>query len=259
MKYLHGPFGYQTVWIVVPFVCLLIWLFNSYRMGKFSSFLKFHLGKSFWIVAGIILVLVPTVFLMIPRAFGMKEIDISEIDEYPELERELTEYQEKYDNIYPAGKFYRITVGNYFSQDTALVLPCYEAVFRTVPQHGDTKFSSKIVLLTAGEEIGELCLRDFSVEIVVGDETFVSSKAEMDHGLYSVNDNFYRYAVPKLEVLAGVRYGVDWNIGTSGTADEENELAEGSFLWNYKLFVYGKEISTVVDEQIFGEYILNAT
>ncbi len=62
MKYPHfSELSYKVGLIAIPVVALFVWLFNSYRMGKFS---KHNKDCRLWIAGGVFFTLFVIAFLI---------------------------------------------------------------------------------------------------------------------------------------------------------------------------------------------------
>ena len=251
MKLLHGPNGYQYAWFVIPVVGLFVWLYNSWKLGKFR-----HMTASGKIkVLGVmILAVVAGGCLLDERVLDSYLIPAEQLSAYPELEEEYL----RQDDAAVGQSIVVVEVGNLFQSREVYLLPCYETEIRNVPRYGNSHWITEVLIL-GGED--EVSLRNLELQLDVGQETMISSRVELNGGqwLYDMGTDLAVKLEKEISLPAGEGFRVLVTASTSGTAETENLTVPGAFAWNYDLYYDNAKVAEIRDDIISGTYIVNAT
>jgi len=257
MRYMHTPAGYDYYWIVIPVVGLFVVLFNAYRMGKFrdSSLRGKVVGTAVLAVAA-----VAALSLLNERVLDSYLVPSDGLAAYPDLEEAFLDQQEGI-----AGEqIVVVEMGNLFWSHEVYLIPCYDAVIRDVPQNGQTHWSAAVWVIGTEpdkEEFSAIELRNLELKMDFGEETFLSSKVELNGGedLYDMGTDRRVLLKDGILLPAGEKYSIGALAGTSHLAEVENKEVQGSFIWSYDLYLDGIKVAEIRHDTICGTYLINAT
>lgn len=250
MRYIHSAAGQEYYWLIIPLVGMFVVLFNANRMGKIR---EIGFGGKVKIMAIVVLSLVAVVCLTKERVLDSYLLPYANLSAYPNLEEAFIEQED----AVAGEQIVVVEVGNLFSSHEVYLLPCYSASTGDVPQNGQTHWYTEIFVL--GDD--SVTIRDVELNLDFGEETFLSSRVELNGGdwLYDMGTDRKILLSEQIPLTAGERFRIGLTAGTSTQAKVENQQTQGSFLWSYDLYYDGTKVAEIRDDTVSGTYLINAT
>lgn len=145
-----------------------------------------------------------------------------------------------------------VTVKNLWSSWDYYILPCYVTEVKNVPRAGETSWRAALhVLSVCSKEnslLARLCgpkIRDFSLRLEPGEDTFVSSVVDVFPGDITVEAPACEVSMKSAVRLTDTpEISVSYRIGTAASAAEREEEAAAIFVWSYEIYLCGKPVRT---------------